>query len=404
MHKKIRKLVPNQAVNLLKHLPTAVIANLIYGFPSRKMKFIGVTGTDGKTTTTNMIYRILKDAGFNVAMVSTINAEIGGKKIETGFHVTNPDPFMLQELITEANRNNTEIFVLEVTSHGLDQYRDWGINFEVGVITNITHEHLDYHHTFKNYFNAKARLIKSSHFAILNRDEKHFEELSALAKGKVITFGMTDDSDFNPEAVDLKLKTDAKYYRYNAFAALAASSVFGADKDKALKTLAGFAGLEGRMEEVINDLGLKIVVDFAHTPNALENVLEALQEKNDGKLITVFGSAGARDEEKRPLMGSIAAQNSDIAIITAEDPRGELEKINAAILEGAEKAGGVLGKNLFVENDRQTAIKIAISLAKKGDTVGIFGKGHEKTMALDGKNETLWSDIDAVRKVLDEKK
>src|SRR3990167_1542298 len=252
MKKILRKVIPNRVVNLLKHLPAATLANLIYGFPSKKMKFIGITGTDGKTTTTNMIYRILKQAGFKVSMVSTINAEVAGEKIETGFHVTNPDPFLLQKLISKSLKVGTEIFVLEVTSHGLDQYRAWGINFEVGVITNITHEHLDYHGTWDHYFKSKAKLIQNSKYAVLNKDEEYFEKLAALAKGKVLTFGLKKSADFNPESCKCRLCIPGEYNELNALAAIAATSVFGVGKQKAIAVLDKFKSLEGRMEAVEN--------------------------------------------------------------------------------------------------------------------------------------------------------
>lgn len=401
MRKNIRALIPNEIVNLFKHLPSAVLANIVHGFPSRGMRFVGVTGTDGKTTTTNMIYRILKDAGFRVAMVSTINAEINGEKIDTGFHVTNPDYFLLQKLIRKAKAAGTEIFVLEVTSHGLDQYRTWGINFEVGVITNITHEHLDYHKSWQNYFNAKAKLIRGSKWAILNRDEDHFEKLQGLALGSVVTFGKNTKAEFNPANTKFILKLPGDYNVLNALAAIAAASIFQVDKKSAIKTLENFDSLEGRMEEIKNNLGIKIIVDFAHTPNALENALITLKPKTAGKIISVFGCAGLRDVEKRPLMGEISARLADLTVITSEDPRGDIENINQQILKGAKKSGGQVGKNFYIENDRQKAIELAIrKLARKGDTIGIFGKGHEKSNNIDGYVELPWSDQDAVRKVL----
>ncbi len=403
MLKQVRKHIPNELVNLFKHLPSSVLANIIYGFPSKGMKFIGVTGTDGKTTTTNMIYKILKDAGYKTAMVSTINAEINGEKIDTGFHVTNPDYFLLQKLINKAKRAGTEIFVLEVTSHGLDQYRTWGIEFSIGVITNITSEHLDYHKTWDNYFMAKSKLIRNSKWAVLNRDEDHFERLKKLAGGLLTTFGKDKKADFNPQNSDFKLLLPGEYNILNALAAIAAANIVGVDKQKAIKTLESFDGLEGRMQQVENSLGLKIVVDFAHTPNALSSALKALRPQTKERIIAVFGCAGLRDVKKRPLMGKISAELADITIITAEDPRGMIDEINSQILEGAKQGGGILGKNVFIENNRARAVEMSIHMAKKGDTIGIFGKGHEKSMNIDGKNETPWSDIEAVRKALKSK-
>lgn len=403
MKKTLRRLIPNEVVNVLKHLPSSVLANIIYGFPSKGMKFIGVTGTDGKTTTTNMIYQILKDAGKKVAMVSTINAEINGEKIDTGFHVTNPDYFLLQKLIDKAKKAGTEIFVLEVTSHGLDQFRTWGINFEIGVITNITSEHLDYHKTWENYFNSKAKLIKNSRWAVLNNDEDHFKRLKLLARGLVVSFGNTK-ADFDTDKYKFKLKLPGDYNILNALAAIATTNILGVEEKNAIKTVENFSSLEGRMEEVKNNKGLKIIVDFAHTANALENALKTLKSGNKGKLISVFGCAGLRDVKKRPLMGEISARLADITVITAEDPRGEIDKINAEIMQGVKKAGGKLGKNVYIEKDRQKAIELAINkLAGKGDTVGIFGKGHEKSLNITGNEELPWSDVEAVKKALNER-
>jgi len=334
------------------------LANVFYGFPTKNLKVIGVTGTDGKTTTVNMIYQILKAANKKVFMISTINSP--------GLHVTSPDPFVVQKLIKEAVTEGNKYLVLEVTSHALDQFRFWGIKFEVGVITNITHEHLDYHKTFENYKNTKLKLLKNSKIPI---------EYIKLK---------------------LKLKIPGEYNIENASAAVAVTTALGIDKELARKAVENFEGLTGRMEEVKNKRGLKIIIDFAHTPNGLEQALKALRGLTKGKLIAVFGSAGQRDEGKRPLMGQIARKLADYVVVTAEDPRGELEIINKQITQSAKT-----GKNLFVIEDRQKAIDFAINkLAKKGDTVGIFGKGHEKSMNLDGKNEIPWSDKEAVEKVL----
>lgn len=401
----IRKHIPNEVINLFRHFPAAVLANIIQGFPSRGIKFIGITGTDGKTTTTNMIYQILKDAGFKTAMVSTINAEINGEKIDTGFHVTNPDYFALQKLIAKAKKAGTEIFVLEVTSHGLEQFRTWGIKFEVGVITNITQEHLDYHGTWEKYFIAKAKLIRNSRSAVLNYDEENYKRLKSLAPGRVVTFGFNKEADFNPENAKFTLRIPGDFNILNALAAISTASFFGVETKTAVRTLEQFGSLEGRMQEVANDLGIKIIIDFAHTPNGLENALKALKQKTPGKLITLTGAEGYRDPRKRPLMGGIAVRESDYTIFTAVDPRGLIDEINAQMLKGAEEAGGKLGANVFLKDDRFEAIEFAIKkLAKKGDTVGIFGKGHEKSMNIHGRAEEPWSDIEAVQKILDERK
>lgn len=400
--KKILKLLsPQIVINYGSHLPKAVYANLKHRFPSKGMVVVGVTGTDGKTTTVNMIYQILHQAGFKASMVSTIKAVIGGESVDTGFHVTSPEAGALQEYIKKAKDSGTKVLILEVTSHALDQFRVWGIKFDVGVVTNITHEHLDYHKSWENYFKAKAKLIRNVRFAILNKGEKHFNRLSKLTYGKIISFGLTEDAEYNPKNTPLELNLPGDYNKLNALAAIAATETLGVSKADALKTLSKFSQLEGRMDEIKNKKGIKVFVDFAHTPNALENALTALSLENKGRIISVFGCAGLRDEQKRPLMGEISARIADFTVITAEDPRGMINEINKQILEGSKKSGGVLGENVFIENDRQKAIDFAINkLAKKGDIVGVFGKGHEKSMNIDGQHELEWSDMEACKKAL----
>lgn len=401
MKRAIRKFIPNSLVNLGKHLPVAVLANLIYTFPSKKLKVIGVTGTDGKTTTSNMIYQILKNAGKKVSLVSSINAVIGEKVYDTGFHVTSPDSLMIQRLIKEALIGKSEYIVLEVTSHALDQHRFWGIEFDVGVITNVTHEHLDYHKSFENYLMAKGRLLKHSKVAVLNADEKHFNKLMKMARGKVVSFGLRNTADFNPKSVSLSLKLEGDYNLLNALAASAVAFSLRIDKSVIKKALESFENLEGRMETVKNNLGLRIFVDFAHTPNALENALKSLRKSSKARLISVFGAAAERDESKRPIMGKISAKYADITVLTEEDARYESpEKIMNEIAKGATEAGAKKGENLFFEENREKAIKLAISLAKRKDTIGIFGKGHEKSINRKGV-EYPWSDKDMIEEILD---
>lgn len=400
MIRYIRELIPNWLVNYGKHLPEAIIANVKFGFSGRNLRVIGVTGTDGKTTTTSMIDKILKDAGKSVSMISTINAEIAGKSYDTGFHVTNPDPWDLQKFLKAATLAKDEFMVLEVTSHGLSQFRTWGIDFEIGVITNVTHEHLDYHQTFKGYLLAKAKLIKNTKYAVLNRDDPSFAELAKNTLGKVVSFGLQSNADFSPGNFPLSLKIPGDYNLVNALAAAAATVNLGINKKAIKKSLENFRGLTGRMEEIQNRYGINIFVDFAHTPNALEQALKTLRPLTKGRLIAVFGCAGARDVAKRPLMGEISAKLADITVLTDEDPRFEdRNKIIEEIAQGALGGGAREGKTLFRQPDRLKAIRMAIVTAKKGDMVGIFGKGHERSINYKGV-EKSWSDQEAVNKAL----
>ena len=400
MLRRIRRLIPNSFVNYGKHLPAAVLANLRYGFPGRKIKVIGVSGTDGKTTTVNMLYKILKDAGKKVSMISTINAEIAGKTFDTGFHVTSPDRADVQKFLRQAVKTGDEFMILEVTSHGLAQFRAWGIPFEIGVITNITHEHLDYHGSYDNYLNAKSLLIKNARCVVLNQDDASFEKLRGKTSGRIFTYGLKKNSDLNPQNFPLKLKLPGEYNLYNAEAAALVGKILGIDKGVIKRSLENFTSLIGRMEKIKNNRGIKVVVDFAHTPNALENALKALRPQTSGRLISVFGCAGARDIGKRPMMGEISAKLADITVLTDEDPRFEDRgEIIDQITKAALKNGAVEGKTLFRQPDRAKAIKMAIYLAKKGDTVGIFGKGHEKSMNYRGV-EKPWSDQKSALKAL----
>lgn len=397
---KIRKFIPYPVINIGKHLPEAVLANLKYGFPGKNLRVIGVTGTDGKTTTVNMIYKILKDSGKKVSMISTINAVIAGKEYDTGFHVTNPGPKDIQKYLKIAQDHGDEFVVLEVTSHGLVQYRVWGVPFEIGVITNITHEHIDYHLTFENYLQAKAKLIKRAKYAVLNTDDPSFKKLEKLASGKVESFGINGKGKVNEQNFPLKLKVAGDFNILNALAAASVGKILGLSDKAIKKSLENFTPLPGRMEEIPNRKGIKVVVDFAHTPNALEQALKTLREQTKGKLIAVFGCASERDRDKRPMMGEISSRLADVTILTDEDPRFEdslaiMEEIFAGMDQGRVKNG----ENLFKEPDRAKAIQKALSLAQKGDVVGIFGKGHEKSINYRG-TEKPWSDQEAVLKAL----
>lgn len=402
---RIRKIIglilPQNIINLLMHLPIAVYANLKYGFPAKSMKVIGVSGTDGKTTTVNMIYHILKDAGKKVSMVSTINAYIGDQNIDTGFHVTSPGPMDIQKLIKKAKDFGSEYLILEATSQALDQYRFWGISYDIVIITNVTRDHLDYHKNFENYLKAKGKLVIGSKTAVLNIDEKeNYKKLSKLASGEIVSFGLSKEADFNPRTFPLTLKLPGEFSTVNALAASAVCSKLGIARTSIVGSLAGFNNLPGRMEKIKNKNGLNIYVDFAHTPNALEKALKTLATGGSSKLLAVFGAAADRDEGKRALMGRIAAENADILILTDEDPRFEDSmKIINEIALGAVEAGAITGENLYLIPDRRKAIETALKIASKGDTIGVFGKGHEKSMNYRGV-EKPWSDVGVIEELL----
>lgn len=401
---KIRRLIPNQTVNLFFHLPMAVLAVVCHRFPARNLKVIGVTGTDGKTTTATLIYEILKTAGKKVALISTVAAKIGKKEISTGFHVTSPAPWSLQKLLRKIADQKYEYLVLEVTSHGLDQYRVFGINFWLGVITNVSHEHLDYHQTYQNYLQAKAKLFEQVKIAVLNQDERHvFHYLQSIPPkdSMIVTYGIKNAADFTPKTFLFKTSLPGEYNQYNCLAAIAATSALGILPEKIRQAVAKFQGVKGRMDPIKEGQNFQVIIDFAHTPNALENVLKALKELKPNRLITVFGCAGLRDVQKRPKMGEIAARLADISVLTAEDPRTEdVNEIIDQIAQGCQKVGGVEGKSFFRVPDRSEAIKFAIQkLAQKGDIIVICGKGHEQSMCF-GTTEYPWSDHQEARKAI----
>ena len=401
IEKNPRFFIPQQLVNICKHLPLAVLANLFYGFPSKKMKIIGVTGTDGKTTTVSLIHHILSKSGYKSAMISTVCAKIGDEEIDTGFHVTAPDPWLLQKLLLKMVDSGIEVAVLEATSHGLDQFRLWGINFEISVLTNITHEHIDYHGSFENYRSAKLELLEKSKTIVLNKDDRSYEFIEKILRYKdikILSYGIKNGADFTPQKFPFKTNLWGEYNQYNCLAAIGAAISLGVDGEKVLQTISSFAGVKGRLEEIKNSRGVKIIVDFAHTPNALEQILKLLQgiKQKGKKLIVVFGTAGLRDKAKRPLMGGVADKYADFSVITAEDPRTEdVSEICRQIADGFK-----VKNNYKIVSDRQEAISFAInSLAEKGDTIIICGKGHEKSMCF-GTKEYPWSDQEAVRKAL----
>ncbi len=380
-----------------------LLASAWFGEPSQKMTVIGVTGTDGKTTTSNIIYWILKTADKKVGLISTVSAKIENKEYDTGFHVTNPEPLQLQEFLNTMVQNDCQYAVLEVTSHGLAQQRVAGTKFDIGVLTNITHEHLDYHKTFENYVDAKAKLFTSVNLSILNKNDKSFD----LIKNKLTEETKIIGYDF--DNLDKVLKTAVqnrfaeKYNWQNSTAAISVAKYLGVSDKVIVEAFKTFPGVEGRMQEIKNKLGIKIIVDFAHTPNALENVLAVTKSQigQNNKLIAVFGCAGERDIQKRPMMGEISTRLADISIFTAEDPRYEnVSEIIKQMIEGISSSSKP--HLSFSVPDRKEAIVFALAKANRGDTVVICGKGHEKSMNFQGV-EKHWSDQEVVRELLNEK-
>lgn len=417
LRKYLRPLAPQGLVNYLYHFPKAYLAARIYGDPGKDLEIIGVTGTDGKTTTATLIYHILKSAGKKVALISTVDAKIGRKNLKTGFHVTSPNPFALQALLRRMRSQKIRYVVLEVTSHGLDQFRLYPLKPKIAVLTNITHEHLDYHLTFAAYQEAKLKLFKNAEHAVINKDLPIFGDINArLPKVLFSTYSLIADSQMKPDSIDYQsdrtvftlgnlsytLPLTGEYNLYNALAAISTTLLLDVDPLDIKRALGSFHGVRGRLEAIDNKRGIHAIVDFAHTPGALQAVLTNIRSKlkKEESLIVVFGAAGLRDASKRPLMGTIAAELADKIVLTSEDPRFENPTdIIKEILAGIPKNKR---KDVVIELDRGKAIDYAVNvLAKKGDFVVTCGKGHEESMNLDGFEETPWSEHEALRAALE---
>lgn len=414
----LRPLFPQWFVNYIYHLPIAFLASRMYGNPMSGLEIIGVTGTDGKTTTSLLIYHILKTAHKKVAVISTVEAKIGRKSIKTGFHVTSPDPWKLQALLRRVRSQKIRYVVLEITSHGIDQFRIFPLRPHVGVLTNITHEHLDYHGTFDKYRDTKLKLLKHAEHAVVNKDLPIFSEINARLKGVLFsTYSVNADSQLKPEKVkflkdrtrftigriEYDLPLTGLYNLYNALAAISTALILGISPVDIKKGLMSFPGVKGRLDPIPNKKGIHAFVDFAHTPNALSEVLMNLSEKKkDGeKLIVVFGAAGLRDASKRPLMGAAAARFADRVILTSEDPRTEdAGEIAQAILSGMPEEKR---KYVEIELNRERAISRAVEIAAKGDWVVTCGKGHEESMNYDGYSEIPWSEHEKLLSALTRK-
>ena len=378
-----------------------VLASNFYHNPSAKMKVIGVTGTDGKTTTASLIYWMLKCAGKKVGLVSTIDAKVGRKVLDTGFHVTNPDTVNLQRILSQMVDAECEYAVLEITSHGLDQKRTAGIKFDIGVLTNITHEHLDYHKSFDAYILAKSKLFLDVRVAILNLRDASYNKIKPLINKnvRIVNYPVSLSKRLT-EAIENRFPED--YNHLNAQAAISVAKECGVKEAEIVKAVKTLPQLPGRMQEIKTNRGFRVFIDFAHTPNGLEMSLGALVRISHGaRLIAIFGCAGERDKQKRPMMGDISARLANISVFTAEDPRGEsVRKIINEMASGAISRGAKEGTDIYKIEERGEAIFYAINkLARKGDIVAILGKGHEKSMAY-GSKEYPWSDQEAVADAL----
>jgi UDP-N-acetylmuramoyl-L-alanyl-D-glutamate--2,6-diaminopimelate ligase len=409
------------------------MAGSFHDWPGRKLTVIGVTGTDGKTTTTNLLYLILIAANIKAGMISTVNAVIGDEVLDTGFHVTTPDAHDVQRYLAKMVDAGLTHVVLETTSHGWSQHRVDACAFDIGVVTNITHEHMNEHGTYENYRAAKSRLFSSleitldkpqgnPRLGVINRDDvKSFDFLNDFIKVNKLNYGLGDGADvravditygpsgihFTAQSKDFQVDITSKLVgAFNVSNCLAAftAAVYGLSikPEVAAQGIAALDGVSGRMERIDLGQNFTAIVDFAHTPNALKSALEAVRPMTNGRVICIFGSAGLRDKEKRRMMAETSAELADLTILTAEDPRTEsLDGILEEMAAGSRSRGGREGETFWRVADRGEAIRFALKLARPGDIVISCGKGHEQSMCF-GEREHLWDDRVAMRAAFSE--
>lgn len=424
--------VPYLQIDDDPHKALAWLAAATQNFPAHKLRIIGVTGTDGKTTTSSTIHHILTQAGVKVGLISTVNALIGDEEIDTGFHVTTPDSPEIQAYLAEMVRAGMTHCVLESTSHGLAQGRAIASEFDIAVVTNVTHEHLDYHGDWQHYLEAKGLLFESlwltsrkkignPRLAILNKDDRSYGYLKRVSPPGFLSYSRLNEADLWAENIvntstelSFDCHIDDEVYKvkspmigiYNVSNILAALATcvkgLGIPANVAVGALATQKGVPGRMERINLGQDFIAIVDFAHTPYAMAESLETARTLTQGKVIAVFGSAGLRDREKRKMMPVEAIKRADMIILTAEDPRTEsLDDILQDMADAAISAGGIEGKNFLRIPDRGDAVRKAISLAEPGDLVISLGKGHEQSMCFIN-TEYPWDDRMAMRAAIAE--
>lgn len=394
-----------------------------YGYPQKGMRLIGITGTDGKTTTATMLASILQKSQRKVGLISTVGAKINDIEIDTGLHVSTPGPTQIYELLALMKSEGVVDVVIETTSHGLDQRRLFGLSFDIGIITNISPEHLDYHGTIEAYAKAKARLLSQASLAVLNADDPIVANINKSSLPQLL-FGITQPADIKAEDIleegtkskfrlvynhgqssaNITLPIPGDYNISNALAASAAALALQAPVQAIIDGLSNVS-VAGRWQ-IIQSQPFTVIVDFAHTPQAFEAALPTARKllQPQGRLIHVFGSAAQRDEQKRSLMGEISGKFADISILTMEDPRHEsLDRIQQMLAAGLQHQGKTEGEGYTRIDDRQEAINKAIQEARSGDVVIITGKGHEQSLSIKGQ-EIPWSDVQAVEKALKKSK
>ncbi len=400
---KLKDMIPGyNSLVLPYHWGQAVAAGVKFGRPGRRMRVIGVTGTNGKTTTCFMIWKMLNTAGHKTGVMTTVGWGVPGNKakgvdkdgiVKQVEHMTTADSMTLNRRMKAIADAGAEFLVLEVTSHAMAQFRTLMVPIEIAVMTNVTHEHLDYHKTFEQYRDAKRKLFKKADFGVINADDGAAEFFGQDVR-KYITYGINHGekraknikksaSGVKYACGDINIETQipGEFNVYNSLAALCVGEKLGLTAEQIKKGIFALESVEGRMNRVDVGQNFDVIVDYAHAPDAFVKVFDSVRGTVKGKIITVTGGAGRRDKTTRAERGELAAKNSDVLIITEDDSRDEPPaEIAEMFVEGAKKCGMVLGNNLHVELDRRKAIEMALNMAKAGDLVLILGKGHEKTI------------------------
>jgi UDP-N-acetylmuramoyl-L-alanyl-D-glutamate--2,6-diaminopimelate ligase len=425
----VKKFIPHRLFEVIEpygHLAEAVLLNALNGFPSRGLKVIGVTGTNGKTSTSFMIHRMLQASGYKTGLMTTVAWGIGDAIQSQIQHYTNvPLPELMRRL-KRMRAAKIDYLVLETTSQGLAQNRVWGIPYSVAVMTNVTHEHLDYHRTFERYRDAKRKLFKMANrnrrglrAGIVNAEDPSAglfagdvknPILYGVKKGdlratdvKLAPSGVAYTAGYNGQSYAIRCRLPGSFNVYNSLAAVGVGIKLGLTKEQIEKGIAALEGVEGRMTRIDEGQEFDVIVDFAHTPDSFEKLFKDLRPVVKGKMIALFGTPGRRDETKGLAQGELAGKYCDEVVVTEEDDRdADGQALMDQVANGAEKSGKTRDKDLFLVHDRTEAISFAMSRAAKGDTVLLLGKGHEKSIqSADG--ERPWDEMGTARLALQSK-
>lgn len=426
MIRYLRQIIPDRhPLRLFYHKVKAIIASLIYGFPSRHIQVIGVTGTKGKSTTVNLIASVLEEAGYRVGITSTTNFQVAERKWANASKMTTLSPFLLQKMLKQMVNERCQFAVLEVSSHSLIQNRVWGVNFDVAVLTNIGEDHLDYHGGFKEYLRAKgllfARINKSARkpkipkSTVINQDDTNAAYFDQFLADRKYTFGLKTGNCYATNIqykqtgvqyrlhmpnnqLEIDLKMPGEFSVYNSLAAATVALSCGVAGPVIKTALEKATTVAGRFEQIDAGQPFAVIVDYAHTAQSLDSLLELYKSRTPGKLYAVFGATGGgRDKGKRSKMGEAADQHADIIILTDDDP---YEEDRYSIIE--QIASGIKreeGQGLWKIPTRYEAIRYALSLARQGDTVVIAGKGAETVQVL-ATGKVAWDDRQVVREIL----